>query len=368
MVLLCVNYLIYLSVFCLQILKYQGKFKQAKVNTISKLVHKLKEPEKITKKVKNPEAKLERYKNVLDYLKVKNRNYFIYHTSIGDTEIVLYLLFFKQHTSPKRLGLLALHYYKSGKNYLADQDSTVEQLAIGYYSESKNLNVVLDALREQLHIERNDKWKKATRKLFKKNETAEVQVSKAKDAGDESMETDSVVDKDVMKVKNKLKKGKNQEETTFDTEKQKKTKSKNAKTKFNDDKNDLDETNTTEAPETVDDFFITADGSNYLSNAVVNSAQKDDDTESKPFPAKKQSHEFVMNGGIGAGSSGRKFERNSGPKRFAGEKRKWNDANNDPVEVKEERKIDPNLHPSWIAKQKQKPTITEFKGTKITFD
>lgn len=287
--------------------------------------------------------------------------------SIGDTEIALFLLFFKQHTSPKRLGLLALHYYKCGKNFLADQDSTVEQLAIGYYSESKNLNVILDAIREQLHIDRNDKWKKATRKLFKRNETAEEKVSEARVAGDESMETDSVGDKDVQKLKNNLKKAKNQEDSTLNTEKRKKPKSKNSKTKFNED--DLNETSTTVAPTTVDDFFITADGSNYLSNAVVNSTQKDDnDTEPKSFPPKKQSHEFVMNGGVGSGPPGKKFERNSGPKKFAGEKRKWNDPSNDPVEVKEERKIDPNLHPSWIAKQKQKPTIAAFKGTKITFD
>lgn len=262
--------------------------------------------------------------------------------------------------------MLALHYYKSGKNYLADQDSTVEQLAIGYYSESKNLNVVLDAIREQLHIERNDKWKKATRKLFKKNETTEKKSSVAKDPDDKSIETDSVGDKDVKKMKNKSKNANNQDATTLEAEKQKKPKPKNAKTNFND---DVDEMKATEAPTTVDDFFITADGSNYLSNAVVISIQKDDnDTESKPFPSKKQSHEFVMNGGIDSGQSRKKFDRNSGPKRFAGEKRKWNDESNGPVKVKEERKIDPNLHPSWVAKQKQKPTITEFKGTRITFD
>lgn len=252
---------------------------------------------------------------------------------------------------------------------MADQDSTVEQLAIGYYSESKNLNVVLDAIREQLHIDRNDKWKRATRKLFKKNEMAVRNESETMDTCDESADTGSVSNKDVKKMKNKLKNENNQEETTLAAEKQKKPKSRNAKTKFNADENDVDEMKATEAPTTVDNFFITADGSNYLSNAVVNSAQTDDnDTDSKPFPPKKQSHEFVMNGGIGSGQFRRKFERNSGPKKFASEKSKWNDESNGPVEVKAKRKIDPNLHPSWIAKQKQKPTITEFKGTKITFD
>lgn len=267
--------------------------------------------------------------------------------------------------------MLALHYYKSGRNYLADQDSTVEQLAIGYYSESKNLKVIFDTIREQLHIERNDKWKKATRKLFKKNEIAEKKAFEMNDVGDELKETDCVGgNKDVKNMKNKLKKTNNQEKTTFGTEKHNKPKSKKSKTKFNNDDNNWDEMKGTEAPTTVDDFFITADGTNYLSNAIVNSTQtNENDSESKPFPSKKfQSHEFVMNGGIGPGQCGKKFERNSGPKRFAGEKRKWINANNDPIEDKVERKIDHNLHPSWVAKQKQKPSIAEFKGTKITFD
>lgn len=252
---------------------------------------------------------------------------------------------------------------------MADQDSTVEQLAIGYYSESKNLKVVLDAIREQLHIERNDRWKKATRKLFKKNETVEKK-SEGKDAGDESMETDSVGDKDVKKMKSKSNKANNQEATTLESKKPKKPKTMKVIMKLNNDKDDVDKMKTTEAPTTVDDFFITANGSNYLSNAVVNSVQKDDkNTESKPFPPKKQSHEFVMNGGIGPGQSGKRFQRNAGLKRFAAEKRNWNDTINDvPVEVKEERKINLDLHPSWVAKQKQKPTIADFRGTKITFD
>lgn len=246
---------------------------------------------------------------------------------------------------------------------MADPASTIEQLAVGYYCESKNLNVVLDALRAKLYLDsfKNDKWKRATRKLFKKNENDETKGSKANDAGDATVEMDTVGETEVKKSKNKSKKATNQ-----DTEAHEKTKSKSAKTKSNTDGDDVDEM--TEAPTIVDDFFITADGSNYLSNAVVNSTQKDDSDAETPFPPKKQSHEFVMNGRTGSGQPGKKFEKSTGPKRFAGEKRQWNDESNDPAGVKEERKIDPNLHPSWVAKQKQKPTIAEFKGTKITFD
>lgn len=54
--------------YVLQILKFQGKFKEAKINTIRKLVQKIKHPEKNPKQ--NTTSKLDRYKNVLDTLKV----------------------------------------------------------------------------------------------------------------------------------------------------------------------------------------------------------------------------------------------------------------------------------------------------------
>lgn len=62
--------------FYQQIIQLQGKFKQAKVGTIRKLVDKLKRPEKNPKQ--NRAAKSERYQNVLNEIKVsfvaKNSN------------------------------------------------------------------------------------------------------------------------------------------------------------------------------------------------------------------------------------------------------------------------------------------------------
>lgn len=51
-----------------QIIQLQGKFKQAKIATIRKLVDKLKHPDKNPKQ--NRVGKVERYQNVLNQLKV----------------------------------------------------------------------------------------------------------------------------------------------------------------------------------------------------------------------------------------------------------------------------------------------------------
>lgn len=78
-----------------------------------------------------------------------------------------------QHTSPKRLGVLALIYYKSGKSYLADQNSTVEQLAVGYFTEHKGLTDVLDTIRNKLNLTETTDWKKSAKKLFRKKDKTE---------------------------------------------------------------------------------------------------------------------------------------------------------------------------------------------------
>lgn len=59
----------YLHRTILQILQAQGKFKQAKVSVIRRLVEKLKHPEKNPKQ--NRASKVERYQNVLNHIKVR---------------------------------------------------------------------------------------------------------------------------------------------------------------------------------------------------------------------------------------------------------------------------------------------------------
>lgn len=140
------------------------------------------------------------------------------------------------------------------------------------------------------------------------------------------------------------------------------------------------------AATTVDSFFITGDGSNYMSTAVANETaddahlseavnrrerrgnisinakstkrvelkynkETDDDSSAHPSWAAKRKQKVIP-----------QFQ---GKKVKFGEDEKGEEANSLSQKPNEEKEV---LHPSWAAKQKLKPVITEFKGTKITFD
>ncbi|XP_070073198.1 serum response factor-binding protein 1 [Drosophila takahashii] len=93
----------------------------------------------------------------------------------------------------------------------------------------------------------------------------------------------------------------------------------------------------------VDPFFITESGQPYLSTAVVLSGDNDSEAEEeqKPPPVKKFRHE----------------ERRTNTYRERPERQQ---------EFKAKKPTD-DRHPSWLAKQQQKPIIGDFKGKKITF-
>ncbi|XP_034132740.1 serum response factor-binding protein 1 isoform X2 [Drosophila guanche] len=89
----------------------------------------------------------------------------------------------------------------------------------------------------------------------------------------------------------------------------------------------------------IDPFFITESGQPYLSSAVVHSEDNESENEEPiPHPAKRT--------------------RNENRPSYSREKRRPEINNKKPTE---------DLHPSWIAKQQQKPVIGHFKGKKIKF-
>ncbi|EDV49773.1 DNA ligase 1 [Drosophila erecta] len=93
----------------------------------------------------------------------------------------------------------------------------------------------------------------------------------------------------------------------------------------------------------VDPFFITESGQPYLSSAVVLSGDNDSEAEEEqgPPPVKK----------------------------FRNEERRTNTSREKPERQPEfkARKPTDDRHPSWLAKQQQKPIIGDFRGKKITF-
>lgn len=285
---------------------------------------------------------------------------------------------------PKRLALLSLIYYKSGKNYLADQDATVEQLSVGYFSQSKGLNVVLDSIRSKINLTEKDDWRKQVKKLFKKKDPSKQKEKVQKNTQfTESDNADVKTD-----AKSKSKKTKQKVESNGKLDKLSKSAAKTQQPEKNHPEAENDEVSNvsdesdesdgdveeeidgqnTAAPTTVDDFFITADGTNYLSTAVISRNQEegsDDDgaghlPRSTGFEKKSRESSFFH-------KSDKKPVKLA-VNRFDGSKRKFTNEGDNQICEKKQTKIDPELHPSWQAKQKLKPTITEFKGKKITFD
>lgn len=123
----------------------------------------------------------------------------------------------------------------------------------------------------------------------------------------------------------------------------------------------------------VDPFFITESGQPYLSTAVVLSDDENNDAEDeqpeqkrrKP-PYRWQEHRNVRDNNNRHSSN---FVKNqttvqSNKKIKFGEDGIAEDAPIVPVAAKD----DEGMHPSWVAKQKLKPKIAAYQGTKITFD
>lgn len=268
--------------------------------------------------------------------------------------------------SPKRLGLLALIYYKFGKNYLADSQSTIDQLAVGYFSQYKGLNSMFDVIRNKLNLDNAPDWRKLAKKLFKKKDKTikKERTDKKKNAIEESDNAnpnESKLDSSNGKLKKSSKSAKN--------EQKKKIESAAAAPPLDSDEASESSANEDEAdnlppPTTVDDFFITADGSNYLSTAVANQQEdenSDDDSKGKGFVKKSNESSFFQ-------KNNKKPVKLATARSEGATKLKWSENNVEEVDTGKQSKVDPNLHPSWQAKQKLKPIIAEFKGKKITFD
>lgn len=282
--------------------------------------------------------------------------------------------------SPKRLGLLALIYYKSGKNHLADQQSTVEQLAVGYFSQFKGLNSILDVIRTKLNLENAPEWQKLAKKLFKKKDkTIKKEKVDKKKTKNGFVESDNVEPNESKLEKSN---GKQEKSSKSANKKEKQKKQSEESTQQNvvapamesDDSSESsaaeDDIESVPAPTTVDDFFITADGSNYLSTAVA-SQKQDDDSDDDSKGHMKHGKGFVKKSNESSffHKSNKKPVKLATPRSEGSVKRKWSDDKEEQTSTDKQLKtVDTNLHPSWQAKQKLKPTIAEFKGKKITFD
>lgn len=104
--------------------------------------------------------------------------------------------------------------------------------------------------------------------------------------------------------------------------------------------------------QTIDSFFITESGSNYMSSVVLDRSENDEDINTNlPFHKKLVNKNQIHTPGINR----RQRRQGITVPTFA------------PKPIEPAKKLNEDVHPSWLAKQKQR-SIQEFKGKKITFD
>lgn len=145
---------------------------------------------------------------------------------------------------------------------------------------------------------------------------------------------------------------------------------------------------------TVDPFFITGSGENYLATTVIDRIQPNGPNDGldrkerraqqfgKPTKTKRNDEQFGKS--LKMSSKLNRTDDNSttsvvdlhpswaakmktkGIGTFQGKKIKFGDEES-PI-VSKTSFVEAKLHPSWVAKQKLKPVISEFKGNKIVFD
>lgn len=281
--------------------------------------------------------------------------------------------------SARRLAALALANHKSTKNALADVESTPVQLAVGYFANQDFVQKALESIYQTMNLDGGTTfWKKQVRKLFKKKDGDKVKGTATGKGGATKEQDESATDD--QESSDEDGKGSDEGSDQSDGEsdaliednekvekppksrpakKPKLEKAKPVRNEENDNPKPAKSKKNKKAAEStaVDDFFITAEGTSYLSTAVVKEEPKvkkeGGEARAKPQHEKRnQPFDKVAPNNRGNG----KFEAKPSFKRPY-------------EEVAEPKKeIDPNLHPSWLAKQKQKPIIAGFQGKKITFD
>lgn len=125
-------------------------------------------------------------------------------------------------------------------------------------------------------------------------------------------------------------------------------------------KDHLKEPNDAKPVTTVDPFFFTETGDNYLSTVVIDRVQPEA-VQDGLIRRERRDHTLRPN------KKNNVFRKQFGRSEHVPQNGRI-EKNYGHVVKPSPAPIDEKLHPSWIAKQKLKPIITEFKGHKIKFD
>lgn len=302
------------------------------------------------------------------------------------------------------MGTLVLTATKEPNEYFASADSTVEEICVGHMCAFKGIKERMDEIKEKFHLTDDTEWRKVIAEAGKRKRDQRDGKGKAKDEdkraknvgakgkGNKREKTangasnqknkrsaaKSSADKNKSPTKNASLNVVESDETKVCEPKEKKKAEKKQKVSPRPES----ERSTSPVPAKVtteDSFFITSSGASYQSTAVVDRVQPDgpdDGFDRKERRANKFGRAVNKSNNNKSAAGKRQDAPVTGEhpswiaKRkqkaipdFQGKKVKFGggDVNTKPA-------AENNVHPSWAAKQKLKPVISEFKGSKITFD
>lgn len=312
------------------------------------------------------------------------------------------------------LGNLVLTSTKEPGNFFSNVTASAEEVCTAHIHSNKVVKERMDEIKVKYNLDDSTEWRKVVLEVGKRKKAEAFNSNRdkgkpgqnkpgqrkgnKKGAGN-AIEKNGAADSTPQKSKQKQKSdttpksnNKNDNENRNKKSPKQKDSSKKEKPKPNA-KAEPELPSDSVAPKvtTEDSFFITQNGSSYQSTAVVDRVQADgpDDgldrkeRRAKQFgktprpPKVKKFNKFATaekhdgskdsTGGDDHPSWAAKRKQKAIPN-FQGKKMKFGEDGGAEKAQPSTKPVDTNIHPSWAAKQKLKPVLTEFKGTKTTFD
>lgn len=263
------------------------------------------------------------------------------------------------------MGVLALSSKKTASQLRSDAKASVEDVCVGWLLSLKAIIAFVSETKQKYDVDGTLDWQsivghfagaKATKKKLKKKIAASADgVASAKQKNVKSAKPNA----SPAQKENPKSVDKNVKPATGKSPKVKPTPAKPAKMKRIAEV--VDDSEEPVATTMVDPFFITDDGSNYISTAVIDRTQADAPDDNLNRRERRANRMSNNSAGPKAHAKNAKFNKNTPTlKSFGGSVR--NEAKNGTWQ-----EDDADVHPSWSAKRKQK-TIPSFQGKKIKFD
>ncbi|KAJ6634744.1 hypothetical protein Bhyg_13323 [Pseudolycoriella hygida] len=275
------------------------------------------------------------------------------------------------------LAKLALGFAKNPNKILTNQLSSIEDTSLANIVTFKCVNEKLQQIKSKFGLDDSDGWRDSVQEIGKKKkkkidkETNKMRNKERKEAKKKHSELVKKRDEWLENAYKSDGTSETDEDEVLDKGADKPKKSVHVREKKL--KKVLVKNALSDPLKTVDSFFVTETGENYLATKVVDRIQSrgpNDGLDRKKRRAQQFGRMSVTNSirkeaPIPKDPSHRSVKRkvNSSDK-FKSKKLK----SDEEVMVDSTADTTEKIHPSWAAKQKLKPVISKFLGSKITFD